>query len=272
MDTQTHEQTNGPSMLDLNIKTICQSKRADSETGTPQEKRLDGAFQAFINRERRTRGWNPIWTTQLRAEVYFRFALHCRELINASGVPEPERRWNLECLSPRLPAGYRELAGICLDLIDNPKLLAVIGDRGRGKSTIAYGLAIKFCELGRPALYCTAAEYFGELTGAPWEKKQEIRKKYFSTDLLVIDEVQVRDADKQFQDNELTTLVDRRYREDRATLILSNLKTEELKKNLGTSIWRRLIETGGDPIETDWERIEVIKQRLAHEAQEATAK
>jgi DNA replication protein DnaC len=136
-----------------------------------------------------------------------------------------------------------------MKLLTNPEILAIGGPRGTGKSTLAWAAVMKFCDCGRPALYRTAGELFHELSDAAWEKKQDVRDGWFKPDLLVIDEVQVRDGDRQWQDNELTTLVDRRYREDKATLILSNLTAAALKQNLGESIWRRLIETGGQPFE-----------------------
>ncbi len=119
---------------------------------------------------------------------------------------------------------------------------------------------MKFCVCGRSAKYTTIADYVHVLGNAPWEEKEQVRSSHFGVDLLVLDEVQVRDSGKQWQDNELTTLVDRRYRDGKSTVLVSNLKDEALKQNLGDSIWRRIIETGGDPIETDWPRIEQIKQ------------
>jgi len=226
------------------------------------EGRLDAAFQRFVNLDRRRRGWNPIWTASLRAEVWARFAIHCRDLVNRSGVPAPYRSLDIEGIPSAFPEGYRELAQIFIGMLDAPRMLAAGGKRGTGKSTLGYGIVLKFCNLGRPAVYRTVAEMFQELSDAPWEKKQEIRRTYFYPELLVLDEVQVRDDGRDWQDNELTTLLDKRYRENKATILLSNLLTSELHKNLGDSIWRRLIETGGPPIRTEWERIEVIKQKL----------
>lgn len=226
------------------------------------EMRLDAAFQNFVNANGRRRGWNPIWTPNLRAEVWARFALYCRQLVNESGVPAPYRQFDIEGISSVFPVQYRSLAQEFILLLESPRMLAINGKRGTGKTTLAYGAVIKFCNLGRRAVYRTVAEFFQELSDAPWERKQEIRRGYFSPELLVLDEIQVRDSDREWQDNELTTLIDKRYRENKATILLSNLLAAELRANLGDSIWRRLIETGGEPIRTEWDRIEVIKQRL----------
>lgn len=189
------------------------------------------------------------------------FAMAGRDLLRDSGVPLPEQSRDIELIPSWLPGGYRALVIRAMQLLDDPKIVAVGGPRGTGKSTIAWGLAVKFCDCARPAIYRTVGEFFHELGNAAWEDKQRIRDALATPDLLVLDEVQVRDTDRQWQDNELTTLIDRRYREQKATLLLSNLTPESLQQNLGDSAWRRLVETGGPPIEADWENIHECRQR-----------
>lgn len=192
----------------------------------------------------------------LIAERAALFALECRKLHAASCVPPRYAKLGLRTFPEWMPVKYRALAEVLTDLIDRPLLLAIGGERGTGKTGLGCALANAFCDLGRPALYARAFDFFDVLSSAPWEKKHEIRKQFRAPALLVLDEVQVRDADRSWQDNELTTLIDGRYADEKATVLLSNLTPEALEQNVGMSIWRRLIEQGG-VYETEWPRLEL---------------
>jgi DNA replication protein DnaC len=200
-------------------------------------------------------------TPALLAERAAQFALKCAELRRVSGVPARFSTIDLRDHAKWLPAEYVELSDMLRTLITQPVLIAIGGDRGTGKTGMACGLVNAFCDLGRPAMYRRVADFFDELGSRPWEGKSALRSAYAEPDLLVLDEVQVRDADKQWQDNELTTLIDRRYGENRATVLLSNLKPAAFKTNIGESVVRRLIEEGG-MFEATWQRIDVLR-RLA---------
>jgi len=237
---------------------------ANSQEPTPAERRLAMSFRAYTRRLMSERpGWFPAATPQARAGVWGRFALWCDELLRASNVPPVFARVELEGIAADMPEGFKELAKELLKLIDTPRLMAVGGPRGTGKTMLASGLVRLFCQCGKPALYRTTKQLMDEVGGVPWEEKERVRALHRRQDLLVLDEVQVRD-DRAWQDNELTELIDARYRDGKATLLISNLESEALKDNLGDSIWRRLIETGGLPIETDWPRLaEIIASRKA---------
>lgn len=241
---------------------------AKTPTTSPTEwaARLDAAFEEFVARRCEERGgWVPMWTASLRAEMWSQFAYECRELLKASGVPPMDQAWDLETVADWVPSGYRKVAKRMLKMIDEPVTLAINGGYGSGKSTLAWWMVTKFCNLGRPAIYRTASEMFNELNNAPWAEKQAARERWIRPALLVIDEVQVRDSGKDWQDNELITLIDRRYRERelKSTLLMANLEPNELQDNLGGSIWRRLIETGGQPIDANWGRLKELQEKAA---------
>lgn len=220
------------------------------------EKRLSKSFRAYVRRLQQERpGWSPAITPQARAAMWGRFALECDELLKKSKVPPIFDRVTIEAVSPDFPEGYRALAKELCTMLDQPKLLSVGGPRGTGKTMLASGLIRLFCQNGRSALYRTTKMLMDELGNAPWEEKERMRQLHRQQDLLVLDEVQVRD-DRDWQDNELVELIDARYRENRATLLISNLESTKLAENLGDSIWRRLIESGGQPIITKWPRLQ----------------
>jgi DNA replication protein DnaC len=174
---------------------------------------------------------------------------------------------DLRDIPATFPAGYRALARRLLAMLEAPQLLAVCGIPGRGKTHLACGLIRAFCGCGLSALYRRTRQIFDKLTSTAWEGKEKYRESLIHPDLLVLDEVSFRDGDKEWQNNELATLIDRRYARQRSTLLLSNLRPDDqdgepgLRSNLGPSIMRRLIETGGQPIETNWPRIEEVIAR-----------
>jgi IstB-like ATP binding protein len=217
----------------------------------PEARRLDGAFEAYWRRIDDAQHHTPHWTPELRAERWAGFRNECWRMFRAARVPDRFRTIDLLKLPEWIPPGYRALSEILLGLRDKPMLIAIGGDRGRGKTAMAGGLIRAFCRLGRSALYARVKDFFDELDGAPWEQKPSAKERYATPSLLVLDEIQMRDAGKAWQDSELTTLIDRRYGESRATLLLSNLKPAALDEHLGESVKRRLSEEGGT-YETDW--------------------
>ncbi len=183
----------------------------------------------------------------------------CRRLLAQSGIDELFAGASLEnagefAADRRLPEEYRALCAALRGLLDTPGQMAICGDRGRGKTWLACAAVRMFCLNGRPAIYRRTRDFFDALSNAEWAAKDAVRSVYIRPELLVLDEVQVRDGDREWQDNELTALVDRRYARNRSTLLLANLRIEALWTNLGASIHRRVIETG-DVWETNWGRI-----------------
>ncbi|HSZ58485.1 MAG TPA: ATP-binding protein [Tepidisphaeraceae bacterium] len=201
----------------------------------------------------------PPESDDLRREREARRRIDALALRRASGIEQEKmfREAELRHLDIRLPAEFRALAARLHSLLDQPELIAIAGDRGRGKTWLGCGLINAFCDALRPAIYRRTARFFEELSTADWSDKEWVRRNYVTPELLVLDEVQVRDADRVWQDNELTTLIDRRYARCSATLLLSNFTPEMLANNLGESIQRRLSESGGT-WPTPWPRIKEI--------------
>lgn len=194
---------------------------------------------------------------ELRTERQARARWEAFQLVKASGVESHFAKADLRNLRAELPAQFRQLAARLRNLLAEPELIAVVGDRGRGKTWLGCALVHAFCHAQKPALYRRTKQFFDELSTAEWEAKEAVRRRYVAPALLVLDEVQVRDADRQWQDNELTSLIDRRYAADKATLLISNFSAEMLGNNLGESVTRRLTE-GGGIWETPWGQIEEL--------------
>ena len=203
--------------------------------------------------------WREENRARLEANKRARIAAECFALRRESGIDPFFQRADIRNLDPRVPQGYRDLRDRLLGLLEEPGTIAIGGERGRGKSWLASALVLAFCDAHRPAIYRRTKQFFDDLSSAPWEAKEQARRKYLAPALLVLDEVRVRDDERQWQDNELTSLIDRRFAACRSTLLLSNLTPKALVNMLGDSVHRRLLESGG-VWETPWPRIvEVLR-------------
>ena len=79
----------------------------------------------------------------------------------------------------------------------------------------------------------------------------EVIKEYANYQLLILDEVGVQfGSDGEL--TQLTDLVDRRYRELKPTLVISNCDPEGLERFLGARAVDRLRENGGRMVAFDW--------------------
>lgn len=74
--------------------------------------------------------------------------------------------------------------------------------------------------------------------------EKQVIADYVRPKLLIIDETQER-GETRWEDGLLTHMIDRRYREEKDTLLISNQTREAFTESIGPSIASRIIETGG---------------------------
>lgn len=102
--------------------------------------------------------------------------------------------------------------------------------------------------------YTTAVELFVTIKETYGDNAQRSEKAaidlFVKPDLLVIDEVQER-AGTEWEQRLLAAIVDRRYAAMKDTILVGNLKPEDVQRELGTSIASRAQETGGIYV-ADW--------------------
>jgi hypothetical protein len=135
-------------------------------------------------------------------------------------------------------------------------MVALIGDRGRGKTVMATWLAHERRKLRQdPGIYARAHDFFSAIRGT-WGKKDglqedEILEHFRETPFLVLDEIQERGS-SDWEDRTLVHVLDYRHASFLPTLILGNLSAQELAVNLGASVLDRIKQTGY-VVTCDWE-------------------
>ncbi len=134
-------------------------------------------------------------------------------------------------------------------------LVSLLGDRWTGKTMMACRLARHHAARDPKftARYVRAAEFFIAIKDSyrqdgPSESTQI--SSFASPEFLVIDELNER-SDTRWEDMMLTLLIDKRYSDMKDTLVISNHTPDAFKESVGPSIYRRLVDTGGQ-IKCDW--------------------
>jgi DNA replication protein DnaC len=129
-------------------------------------------------------------------------------------------------------------------------MVALVGKRGSGKTQLALWLANRFA---KPHIYmrvdnlCNCLKSWLSLDH---EAKTNNARMLRTVPLLIIDEFQERQR-TEYEDLNITSILDKRYGEALPTIIIANLKPEEFARDAGSSISSRLTE-GGTMVVCDW--------------------
>jgi hypothetical protein len=138
-------------------------------------------------------------------------------------------------------------------------LIVLVGNRGPGKTQMATYWATVFMETqsSTNVRYVKCADLIGEIK-ATWHDggrkvgtESDVLSKYRRARYLVIDEFHERGG-SDWESRCLINLLDHRYDDMLATVLIANLSAEEAKKQINPSILDRANQTGG-VIVCDWE-------------------
>ena len=183
--------------------------------------------------------WTPSheWVT---GEYPWRPRVALQKELEKTGVPW--LHWEEPATQTLLDASEELLAGDCL--------LVLLGPRGTGKTQAAVEMSLKLdlhCqETDRPIGHMYAP--LGELLNkekSSWDDKMidSPLKKAKTVGMLVLDEIQESNA-SDWERQQLTLLIDDRYRNMKRTVLIGNLIPSGLDKFLSKSVSSRLKETG----------------------------
>ncbi len=132
-------------------------------------------------------------------------------------------------------------------------LVALLGNRGNGKTQMATDAMWEQCLASKRVRYSWAFSFFLDVR-ATFDggegTEQAVVASYVAWDLLVIEEIAVRGG-TQFEDNLLIHTIDQRYAAMKDTILISNQTPEAFRASMGESVIDRLRETGGI-IECTW--------------------
>lgn len=153
----------------------------------------------------------------------------------------------------------RKYADIFPEIYKSGRCLLLLGKPGTGKTHLAAAIANQImAETSATAVYRTVGSILHAIR-ATYDKGAEqseakILSALVSPSLLILDEIGV--TKEKPSDFELTTLfaiINGRYEQQRPTVIVSNLKAEELPAAIGERSFDRLREGGGIAVKFDWE-------------------
>lgn len=193
---------------------------------------------------------------EAQARVAREHAARVERLVRAACIPRRYEAARLDDLA-RVPEEDREKVQLAAWKLETSVLagsvVGLCGPRGPGKTHMACALVRAWCEAGKSARYTTAMDIFLAIKsqyGRPGGDESVAEKQFLEPALLVIDEVQVR-GETSWEDVRLTHLIDKRYADLKATLLITNLTRAKLKDSVGDSITDRFFD-GGGVIECAW--------------------
>jgi DNA replication protein DnaC len=183
-------------------------------------------------------------------------------ILESTGIPPRYMEASLDSWksgSPAMDKVKDKLVNYCASFdiaLERGNNLIFIGQPGTGK-TYAACCVIREIVVKRDhtAAYVTASEFLLRLRNSYGQDSEEcemdVFADYTTPSLLVLDEVG-RHKDSKHASDSLFALLDRRYREVRPTIIISNMSKEEIIDYLGEALVSRLRQ-GGQMLGFYWE-------------------
>lgn len=136
---------------------------------------------------------------------------------------------------------------------DGGCLLALVGNRGTGKTQMGACAIDQSCWSGRSALYVEAGPMFMQIRDSfkdGGEGEHKTYSRFIAPKLLVIDQMEER-KHSEHEDRMLFSILNRRYADELDTILVSNETASAFLAGLGPSIASRMAQTG-EVIVCDW--------------------
>ncbi len=172
-----------------------------------------------------------------------------RRLLDSASIPARYRTCDFVNYLAETPAQKAALR-ICREYAEHfeqnaaeGRGLILQGNHGTGKNHLAAAIARKVLSLGRTVLFATVREIVSRIretwSGDAGPSEREIIRGFAEVDLLILDEVG-RQYGTDSERIHLFEIIDRRYREMRPTIVLSNETPAGIEACLGRAAYDRL--------------------------------
>lgn len=119
------------------------------------------------------------------------------------------------------------------------------GDVSQGKTYLAAALALELIDQGWLVIYQTAPSLIDKLRDLSWrysEENRDLKNMIYDCDVLILDDLG-KETRTEFSEKELFHLINMRYTAGKTTLISTNLKLKELRRDYGDALFSRLMES-----------------------------
>ncbi len=178
-----------------------------------------------------------------------------QRIIASSGIPARYTTSTLETINrDYYPHAFEKIEKIMLSFDENllsGSGLLIYGDVGVGKTMLACALCNSLIKRRYTAIYATFCDIVLNIKST-WKNdvtsEMEIYQALSKPDLLVIDEVGVQ-HDTDFERVISSNVIDRRSRDLKPTILISNHKPNDVLKMIGKRAFDRVIGFGGAIIE-----------------------
>lgn len=246
------DRTREPEDVGAGIAQLVKSIIPEGMAVTPPDKYRAYIFKTLICPALKSRGFEErFWQDNLFANV-------------AKGSREAKQKWVMGKVE-----NY---------LVNTGAIVALVGDRGLGKTTICAQIAIKHLwedwesSLSDNAITTCRTTSYRKLNnivakikglyadfGSIRMEEMEMHRDFLcgnlpggGADLLIIDELNEASEDSKFKDRVLADIADRRYAKKLDTVLITNQPADVFKATTNTSVLSRLNEHG-DIIACEWE-------------------
>lgn len=153
----------------------------------------------------------------------------------------------------------QKYADVFPEIFETGRCLLLLGKPGTGKTHLAVSIANQIMsETSATAVYRTVGGLLQAIRGTYDHTSDKSESQIFDSmikpSLLILDEIgATKEKPSDFELSTLFTIINGRYEQQRPTIIVSNLKAEELPGALGDRCVDRLREGGGIAVKFDWE-------------------
>lgn len=190
---------------------------------------------------------NEFYDELKKKEEESRFKSECLEKFELSEVPHKHKK-KKEFTGER----WIKILNRAKEISGSGIIIAMVGTRGVGKTQFSVELIRHVCKQNKSALYTKAIDVFLSLREAMASGcERNALKQYLQPSLLVIDAMEER-GETKWEDRLLSHVIDKRYDEEKDTVLISNQKLAAFNESIGVSVLSRIKETGG-VVECDWE-------------------